>query len=56
MLGTENTSAWAECLWGWDSNWKAKKTQIPAELIPQEVEKFALRSISLLIRFGIKRN
>ena len=30
--------------------------QIPAELMKQGVEQFALRSISLLIRFGIRRN
>jgi hypothetical protein len=30
--------------------------QIPAELLKQEVAKFALRSINLLFLFGIKRN
>jgi hypothetical protein len=30
--------------------------QIPAELLKQRVEKFALRSINLLILFGMRRN
>jgi hypothetical protein len=34
---------------------KLKKTQIPAELIKYGVEKFALRSISLLIRYGMSK-
>ena len=32
MLGipkySRTTSAWAQCLWGWDGNWNTKKTQV----------------------------
>ena len=34
-----STCAWAQCHWGWDGSWNAKKTQItkPSDLIPAEL-------------------
>ena len=60
---SRDTSAWVECLWGWDGFWQAKKDTNHQVLIKsqqnwlkQGVEQFALRSFNLVILLVPREN
>jgi len=58
---TRATFVWAECLWGWDGNWKSEKTQITRYWTNStKIDSNRSRTIHSeshkIILFGLRRN